>query len=117
MGETRTLHWIHAGIRLCSNSALPVFCPYSNGASSVDAATSRFEEPLARKGFEIPHRKAFQGRRCPNNRWQNVDLVESCGLQFTAQPEAPAFALAGASGWAVNDEINCPLALCHALIL
>jgi hypothetical protein len=46
-----------------------------------------------------------------------VGLVESCGLQFTAQPEAPASAKAGASGWAVSDKINCPLALCHALIL
>jgi hypothetical protein len=26
----------------------------------------------------------------------------STGLLFTAQPEAPAFVLAGASGWAVN---------------
>lgn len=26
--------------------------------------------------------------------------------QFTAQPKAPVFALAGASGWAVNDQIN-----------
>ena len=25
---------------------------------------------------------------------------------FTAQPEAPAFVSAGASGWAVNNEIN-----------
>jgi hypothetical protein len=25
---------------------------------------------------------------------------------LTAQPEAPAFVLASASGWAVNDEIN-----------
>ena len=29
-----------------------------------------------------------------------------CLLLFTAQPEAPAFVLAGASGWAVNDWIN-----------
>jgi hypothetical protein len=29
--------------------------------------------------------------------------------QFTAQPEAPAFLLAGASGWAVNNLINTPL--------
>jgi hypothetical protein len=27
----------------------------------------------------------------------------SVGILFTAQPEAPAFAMAGASGWAVND--------------
>jgi hypothetical protein len=27
-------------------------------------------------------------------------------LLFAAQPEAPAFVLADASGWAVNDEIN-----------
>jgi hypothetical protein len=27
-------------------------------------------------------------------------------VSFTAQPDAPAFVLAGASGWAVNDEIN-----------
>ncbi len=44
-------------------------------ASLVDAAASRFEEPQARKGFEIPHRRAFQGRRYPNNRWQNVRTV------------------------------------------
>ena len=25
------------------------------------------------------------------------------GIVFTAQPKAPAFVLAGASGWAVND--------------
>jgi hypothetical protein len=30
---------------------------------------------------------------------------------FTAQPEAPAFVLAGASGWAVNDYANDPLAM------
>lgn len=30
----------------------------------------------------------------------------SCGLLFTAQPEAPAETKAGASGWAVNHEIN-----------
>jgi hypothetical protein len=35
-----------------------------------------------------------------------VDLVAFCGLPFTAQPEAPASAKAGAFGWAVNDEIN-----------
>jgi hypothetical protein len=32
-----------------------------------------------------------------------VDLVASCRLLFTAQPEALAFVLAGAFGWAVND--------------
>ena len=32
-------------------------------------------------------------------------LVASSVLPLTAQPEAPAFALAGASGWAVNDSI------------
>ena len=37
---------------------------------------------------------------------QSVDLIASCGLLFTAQPKAPAFVLAGASGWAVNDSIN-----------
>jgi hypothetical protein len=37
---------------------------------------------------------------------QTVDLVASCGLPFTAQPEAPASIKAGASGWAVNDETN-----------
>jgi hypothetical protein len=37
---------------------------------------------------------------------QTVELVASCELLFTAQPEAPASTKAGASGWAVNDEIN-----------
>jgi hypothetical protein len=32
-----------------------------------------------------------------------MDFVASCGLLFTAQPKAPASAMAGASGWAVND--------------
>ena len=32
-----------------------------------------------------------------------VDLAAFFALLFTAQPEAPAFVLAGASGWAVND--------------
>ena len=36
--------------------------------------------------------------------------VASCGFLFTAQPEAPARGKAGASGWAVNDEINSLLA-------
>jgi hypothetical protein len=36
----------------------------------------------------------------------NRSSGSSCGLLFTAQPEAPAFMLAGASGWAVNGEIN-----------
>jgi len=31
-----------------------------------------------------------------------VDIVASCDALFTAQPEAPAFVMAGASGWAVN---------------
>jgi hypothetical protein len=35
-----------------------------------------------------------------------VDGVASCELPFTAQPTAPAFVSAGASGWAVNNEIN-----------
>ncbi len=34
------------------------------------------------------------------------DSVASSVLLFTAQPEAPASMLAGAFGWAVNDEIN-----------
>ncbi len=34
------------------------------------------------------------------------DLVASCGLLFTGQPEAPAFIVAGAIGWAVNDQNN-----------
>jgi hypothetical protein len=33
---------------------------------------------------------------------QAVDLIACCGLLFTAQPKAPAFVRAGASGWAVN---------------
>jgi hypothetical protein len=32
----------------------------------------------------------------------NRSSGSSCGLLFTAQPEAPAFMLAGASGWVVN---------------
>jgi hypothetical protein len=32
-----------------------------------------------------------------------IELVAVCGHPFTAQPKAPAFALAGACGWAVND--------------
>jgi hypothetical protein len=39
-----------------------------------------------------------------------VVLVASCSLSFTAQPEAPAIAEAGASGWAVNDQSNNTLA-------
>jgi hypothetical protein len=70
--KTRALHWIHTGIRLCSNSALPVFLSIFEWASLVDAAASRFEEPPARRDVEIPYRRAFQGRRCHNNRWQNV---------------------------------------------
>ena len=31
-----------------------------------------------------------------------VDLTAFIAPLFTAQPEAPAFVLAGASGWAVN---------------
>ena len=31
------------------------------------------------------------------------DLVASCWLLFTAKPEAPAFLVTGAYGWAVND--------------
>ena len=34
----------------------------------------------------------------------------SASILFTAQPEAPAFVLAGASGWAVNDKITSPMA-------
>lgn len=37
------------------------------------------------------------------------------GIAFTAQPEAPAFVLAGACGWAVNDQINSPVASCRPL--
>jgi hypothetical protein len=32
-----------------------------------------------------------------------IDLVAAFVFLFTAQPEAPAFLSAGASGWAVND--------------
>jgi hypothetical protein len=32
-----------------------------------------------------------------------VDLAALIAPLFTAQPEAPAFVLAGASGWAVNN--------------
>ena len=32
-----------------------------------------------------------------------IELAASCGLLFTARPEAPAFVVAGASGWAVID--------------
>jgi hypothetical protein len=41
----------------------------------------------------------------------NVDLVESGGLPFTAQPEAPAFFPAGVSGRVVNDIIISLLAM------
>jgi hypothetical protein len=71
---------------------------------------------MARRSIKIPPSNAFRGPSCPKNGWQNVDLAESCGLQLTAQSEAPASAKAGASGWAVNDEINGPLTLCYALI-
>jgi prepilin-type N-terminal cleavage/methylation domain-containing protein len=37
-----------------------------------------------------------------------VDFVTPCGLLFTAQPKAPAFVLAGASGWAVNNQMQQP---------
>ena len=37
-----------------------------------------------------------------------VDFVTSCGLLFTAQPEAPASTKAGAPGWAVNNQIQQP---------
>ncbi|MCX7398547.1 MAG: hypothetical protein NT138_12830 [Planctomycetales bacterium] len=45
-------------------------------------------------------------RRCFHPRERHVDFVAPCAHLFTAQPEAPAFLLAGASGWAVNGEIN-----------
>jgi hypothetical protein len=54
---------------------------------------------------------------------ETVCLVASCGLQFTAQPEAPAFVLAGASGWAVNELINSPpetpgeIRICSPLVI
>ena len=34
------------------------------------------------------------------------------GIAFTAQPEAPASARAGASGWAVNNSIDSPRGSC-----
>jgi hypothetical protein len=37
----------------------------------------------------------------PERLEQGCDLVSSCEFPFTAQ--APAFVLAGASGWAVNE--------------
>jgi hypothetical protein len=37
---------------------------------------------------------------------QIFDLVASCRFLFAAQPKAPAIVWAGASGWAVNEEIN-----------
>jgi hypothetical protein len=40
-------------------------------------------------------------------------LVTSSGLLFTAQPKAPAFARAGAFGWAVNDYFNSLLLGSH----
>jgi hypothetical protein len=45
--------------------------------------------------------------------WRSVDVVAFCGLLFTAQPKAPAFALAGAFGWAVNDYFNSLLLGSH----
>jgi hypothetical protein len=38
----------------------------------------------------------------------NKTLVATCDPLFTAQPEAPAFVLAGASGWAVNEKKSSP---------
>jgi hypothetical protein len=32
------------------------------------------------------------------------------GLLFTAQPETPAYVLAGTSGWAADDQVICLLA-------
>jgi hypothetical protein len=39
----------------------------------------------------------------------NKTLVATCELLFTARPEAPAFVLAGASGWAVNEKAQAPI--------
>ena len=39
---------------------------------------------------------------------RRVDFVTPCGLLFTAQPQAPASTKAGASGWAVNNQIQQP---------
>jgi hypothetical protein len=61
----------------------------------------------------------FKRRSIAGTRWRSVrptkletfELAAFFGLLFTAQPKAPAFVLAGASGWAVNDKINAPLTL------
>jgi len=58
-------------------------------------------------------------RSIAGTRWRSVrptkletfELAAFFGLLFTAQPKAPAFVLAGASGWAVNDYVNDPLTL------
>ncbi len=39
---------------------------------------------------------------------RTVDLVAYGRLLFTAQPKAPAFVLAGAFGWAVNNRTSTP---------
>ena len=46
---------------------------------------------------------AYSAKACKPPDRQPVALVASYGLLFTAQPEAPAFLLAGASGWAINN--------------
>jgi len=50
---------------------------------------------------EIPVRAAMSKAEAHPGLW-GVDIVASCDALFTAQPEAPAFVMAGASGWAVN---------------
>ena len=43
-----------------------------------------------------------------SDQMRRIDFVTSCGLLFTAQPQAPASTKAGASGWAVNNQIQQP---------
>jgi hypothetical protein len=44
-----------------------------------------------------------QASKSNDNGFTRLLTSSHCGLLITAQPETPAFMLAGASGWAVND--------------
>ncbi len=74
-------------------------CPHGSHFSSQFEASGR--EP---SGLRTEFESSPDSSR-------TVELTAFFGLLFTAQPEAPAFVLAGASGWAVNDYINDPLTL------
>jgi hypothetical protein len=64
----------------------------------------RFDDLRNREKFGVVF--LLVSNRRFHTRERRVDCVAPCGLLFTAQPEAPAFLLAAASGWAVNDEIS-----------